>query len=117
MKATIRVISLGFFFAASLLVTSAAVTADPSQKVLLDNASATVVKVTYAPGAVLHTHGPGRVIYVLSGPYHSTWKTADGRTITVVHGTGEAYWFPGGNVTVTNTGTNTVRVLAVIQKK
>lgn len=87
------------------------------QQVLLDNANATVVAATYPPGAVLHTHGPARVIYVIQGPYHATWTTADGHTVIVNHKTGDAYWFPGGNVVVKNTGANTVKVLAVIEKR
>jgi hypothetical protein len=57
------------------------------------------------------------VIYVVQGPYRSTWKMADGRTVRVNHDTGDAYWFPGGKMTVTNVGTNTVTVVAVIPKK
>jgi quercetin dioxygenase-like cupin family protein len=105
--------------AAAMLTTGNAAVAQTSaiQKVLLENANATVVAATYPPGAILHTHGPARAVYVIQGPYNATWTTADGRTVSVHHETGEAYWFPGGNVVVKNTGSNTVRVLAVIEKK
>jgi len=89
----------------------------PVTKDLLDNANVTVIAATYPPGAVLHTHGAARVIYVIHGPYNATWTMPDGHTVTVKHKTGDAYWFPGGNVAVKNTGANTVRVLAVIEKK
>ncbi|MGA2396006.1 MAG: hypothetical protein ABSH03_21930 [Candidatus Lustribacter sp.] len=83
-------------------------------KVVLNNTKLTAVVATYPPGATLQTHGAGRLIYVIAGPYRATWKMANGHTMRVVHQTGDTYWFPGGTILVTNVGRNTVRVLAVI---
>ena len=109
----------GFAALAALVLTTSFSLAQPtaSTKVLLDDANALVVRATYPPGATLQTSGPGRVIYVVQGPYRSTWKMPDGHTVRVSHNTGEAYWFPGGKVTVTNVGSNTAIVVAVISKK
>ena len=102
-----------------VLLAANGVAAQPTAatKVVLKNAEVTAVEATYLPGAALQTHGAARLVYVIAGPYHATWKMADGRTIHVEHKTGDTYWFPSGTILVTKIGSNTVRVLAVIPNK
>jgi hypothetical protein len=100
------------------IITPAAAQTKPVAKVLLDNASVTVVDSTYAPGAVSPmTKRPQVLVYVIAGPQKTKRVDANGHTTTISYPTGAAHFESAGSRSLTNVGTNTYHILAVFLKK
>lgn len=91
----------------------------PVIKVLLNNTSVQVNRVTYAPGAVSPMRERGNaLVYVLSGPQHAKITYADGHTVIHSYPTGAVnYEQDAMPLSITNVGRNSFTWLVVIYKK
>lgn len=114
-------VSLWIILAAMLLMTAlpspTAGQGGYERKILLENASVQVVRLTFAPGAAspLHTHKyPGRTIYVVQGGTVQLLPGGDaGKARTIKVKAGSVVWQPSETHIVRNVGSTTVIVVEV----
>lgn len=86
------------------------------EAVLLDAAHVTVVAETLPPNAVLRSRGPARTLYVAVGPARLIRDIGGDSAGFVRYKVGQTIWIPDGYMMIKNVGSNTVKLIAFIEK-
>ena len=87
-------------------------------KMILDNSDVRVFENTFAPGVVYPmTNYPKRTVYIVKGSAPIAYTFADGKTETITQQAGAAYVRGKERMSFTNTGSNDIVLLVVIDKR